>query len=145
MAQGAKLRNLVLIFKKPKIRIWHLWLKCHKEQLLLLNYKLAKTSWILMKLSQKLLMYVPSHLTSSPGPSGISMSSLTPERDLEDIWSLDMIPDVQSCWNFHRHFWWMYPPIWHHNQVHKEYPYPPRIQEETWRKSVDIVADIRSW
>ena len=44
-----------------------------------------------------------------------------------------MVPDVKSWWNFHRHFWWMFPPIWHHPQVHQECPYPPRLQEETWR------------
>jgi len=49
-----------------------------------------------MKLSQTLLMDVPSHLTPSPGPSGMSMSSKTPGRDLEDRWSLDMVPAARS-------------------------------------------------
>ena len=44
-----------------------------------------------------------------------------------------MVPYVRSWWNFHRHFWWMFPPIWHHLQVHQECPCPPRLQEETWR------------
>ena len=36
------------------------------------------------------------HLTPSPGPSGMSMSSKTPGKDLEDRWSLDMVPDFRS-------------------------------------------------
>ena len=44
-----------------------------------------------------------------------------------------MVPDVRSWWNFHRHFWWMFPPIWHHLQVHQECWSPPRLQVETWR------------
>ena len=35
------------------------------------------------------------------------MSSLTPGRDLEDRWSLAMVPDVRHWWNFHEHFWYM--------------------------------------
>ena len=89
-----------------------------------------------MKLSQKLLIDVSSHLTPSPGPSGMSVSSKTPGRDLEDRWRLDMVPDVRSWWNFHRHFWWMFPPIWHHLHVHQEFPCPPRLQEETFRTGV---------
>ena len=27
----------------------------------------------------------------------------------------------------------MFPPIWHHLQVHQECPCPPRLREETWR------------
>ena len=46
-----------------------------------------------------------------PGPSGMSMSSSTPGRDLEYRWSLDMVPDVRSLGNFHRNFGWMVPPI----------------------------------
>ena len=60
-----------------------------------------------------------------------SMSSWTPGRDLEDSWSLDMVPDVRSWWNFHRSFWWMLAPIWHHLQVHQEFPCPPIHQEVT--------------
>ena len=93
-----------------------------------------------MKLSQRLLMDVPSHLTPSWGLSGMSMSSQTPGGDLEDMWSLDMIPDVRCCWNFHWHFWWMNPPIWHHMQVHMENSCPPRIQEEIWR-----TGKVLSW
>ena len=47
-----------------------------------------------MKLSQTLLMDVPSHLTPYPGPYGTSMSSLTPGRDKEDRKSLDMVADI---------------------------------------------------
>ena len=61
------------------------------------------------------------------------MSSQTQGRDLEDMWSLDMVPDVRHWWNCHKHFWWMFPPIWHHLQFHQEFQYPPRLQEETWR------------
>ena len=39
-------------------------------------------------------MEVPSHLT--PGPSGMSMSSLTPGRDLEDIKCFDMVADLDK-------------------------------------------------
>ena len=60
------------------------------------------------------------------------MSSMTPGRDLEERWNLDIVPDVRSWWNYQRHFWWMLPPIWHHLQVHQECPCSPRIQEETW-------------
>ena len=63
----------------------------------------------------------------------MSMSCLTPGRDLEDRWSLDMVPDVRSWWNFHRQFWWMFTPIWYHLKVHQECPCPPRLKEETWR------------
>ena len=55
-----------------------------------------------MKLSQTLLLDVPSHLIPSLVPSGMSMSSSNPERDLEDGCSLDMVPDrvaknIASC------------------------------------------------
>ena len=84
-----------------------------------------------MKLSQKLLMDVSSHLKPYPGPSGMSMTSKTPGRDLEERWSLDMVPYVRSWWNFCRHFWWMFPPIWHHLQIYQECPCPPQLWEET--------------
>ena len=93
-----------------------------------------------MKLSQKLQMDVSSYLAPSPGPSGMSMSSKTPGRDLEDRGSLDMVPDVRSWWNFHRHFLWMFPPIWHHLQVHQECPCPPRLRDETWR-----IGGVLTW
>ena len=47
--------------------------------------------------------------------------------------SLNQPKQVGSWWNFHRSFWWMLAPIWHHLQVHQECPCPPRLQEETWR------------
>ena len=34
--------------------------------------------------------------TPSPGPSGTSMSSKTPERDFDDRCSLDKLPDDRS-------------------------------------------------
>ena len=46
---------------------------------------------ILMKLSQTHLMDVPSHLTPCPGPSGMSISSLSFERDLENRKSLEIV------------------------------------------------------
>ena len=49
-----------------------------------------------MKLSQTLMMDVPSNLTPSPGPPGMSMSSETPGRDLEDRLSLNILPKVRS-------------------------------------------------
>ena len=49
-----------------------------------------------MKLSVKLPMDIMSTLTSSPAPSRTSMSSKTPGRDLEDMWSLEEVPDVGS-------------------------------------------------
>ena len=87
--------------------------------------------WILMKLSQKLLKGDPYHLTPPPVSSGISMSFKTPGKDLEDRWSLDMVPHVRSWWNFYRHILWMSPPIWHHLKVHQECPSPPSLLEET--------------
>ena len=42
-----------------------------------------------MKFSVKLAMKVLKLLTQTPAPSGSSMSSKTPGRDLEDRWSLD--------------------------------------------------------
>ena len=56
-----------------------------------------------------------------------------PKIQEEDRWSLDMVSDVRSWLNFHRHSWWMFHPIWYHIQVHQECPCPPRLQEETWR------------
>ena len=47
--------------------------------------------------------------------------------------NIDIINFVWSWWNFQRHFWWVFTPIWHHLQVHQECPCPPRLQEETWR------------
>ena len=38
-----------------------------------------------MKLSQKLQLDVVSNLTTSKGPSGMSMSSTTPGRHLDDM------------------------------------------------------------
>ena len=52
--------------------------------------------WFLMKLSQKLLKYDPYHMTPPPGSSGISTSSKTPGRDLEDRWSLDRVSAVSK-------------------------------------------------
>ena len=61
------------------------------------------------------------------------MSSKTPGKDLEDMCSLDWVPDIQSRWKFNRSFQRMLPPIWHHLQVYQESPCPPRLQEETKR------------
>ena len=47
--------------------------------------------------------------------------------------SLNQPKQVGSWWNFHRSFWWMLAPIWHHHQVHQECPCPPRLREKTWR------------
>ena len=49
-----------------------------------------------MKLSEKLPGDIMSTLTPSPAPSRTSMSSKTPERDLEDWWSLDEVLDNGS-------------------------------------------------
>ena len=62
-----------------------------------------------------------------------SRSSKTPERGLEDRWSLDRVPDVRSWWNFLRSFCRMIPIIWHNLKVHQEPPCPARIQDENWR------------
>ena len=106
-----------------------------------------------MKLSDKLLKDYPYHLTPIPGSSGTSMSSKTPGRDLEDRWSLDIVSVVGSSWNFHRSFWRMIPIIWHNVQIHQEPPYPPRLQEETWRTGgvltgflmLDLEAASEGW
>ena len=50
-----------------------------------------------MKLSAKLPRDIMSILAPSPAPSRTFSSSKTPERDLEDGWSLDGVPDVGSC------------------------------------------------
>ena len=52
--------------------------------------------WILLKLSKKLHKMLWSNLPKTTGLSGISMSSKTPGRDLDDRWSLDIVPDVRS-------------------------------------------------
>ena len=62
------------------------------------------------------------------------MSSKTPGGDLEDRWSLDLVPNVQSWLKFHWSFQRMPLPIWHHLQVNQEPPCPPRLQEETKRQ-----------
>jgi len=49
-----------------------------------------------MKLSETLVMNVPSHLIPSQGQSGISMSSQNLGRDMEDWKSLDMVDDIRS-------------------------------------------------
>ena len=49
-----------------------------------------------MKLSVKLLMDIMSTLTQSPAPPRTSMSSKSPGEGLEDRWSLDKMPDVES-------------------------------------------------
>ena len=79
-----------------------------------------------MKLSQKLL-------NDDPFIWSYDTAFKTPGRDLDDRWSLDKVSDVRSWWNFHRSFWSIIPIIWHHLQVHEDSPYPPRLQEETWR------------
>ena len=43
------------------------------------------------------------------------------------------ISDVGSWWNFQISFCRMITIIWHHPQVYQEPPFPPRLQEETWR------------
>ena len=49
-----------------------------------------------MKLSVKLPWGILSTLTPSPAPSRTSLSSMTPGKDLEEILSLDEVPDVRS-------------------------------------------------
>ena len=49
-----------------------------------------------MKLLEKLPRDIMSILAPSPAPSRIFSSSKTPDRDLEDRWSLDEVPDVGS-------------------------------------------------
>ena len=69
------------------------------------------------------------------------MSSKTPGGELDDRWSLDLVPDVQSWWKFHWSFQRMPLPIWHHLQVNQEPPCPPRLQEETKsRWSIDCCS-----
>ena len=68
-----------------------------------------------------------------PGLSGTSKSPKTPGRDFDDICSLCKLPYDVSWWNFQ----WSFPGIflvpWHHLQLHQEHPFPPRLQEVTWR------------
>ena len=45
-----------------------------------------------MKFSQTLLRVDVNDMTPTPNLSGASMSSKTPEKDLEDRLSLDMVP-----------------------------------------------------
>ena len=45
-----------------------------------------------MKFSQTLLRVDVNDMTPTPNLSGASMSSETPEKDLEDRLSLDMVP-----------------------------------------------------
>ena len=49
-----------------------------------------------MKLSQKVQVDTPINLTASPGPSGTLMSFKTPGNNLEDKYSLDMVPEYRS-------------------------------------------------
>ena len=49
-----------------------------------------------MKLSENLHKYIMSILAPSPATSSTSLSSKTLGRDLEDMWSLDEVPDVGS-------------------------------------------------
>ena len=49
-----------------------------------------------MKLSVKLPIDGMSVLTKSPAPSRTFMPSKTSGRDLEDMWSLDELPEVGS-------------------------------------------------
>ena len=72
---------------------------------------LASWCLIFMKISQKLPKNATSYLTPSPGSSGTSMSSKAPGRDLEEMWSLDWLPDVHSYRKFHISFQRMLPPI----------------------------------
>ena len=48
-----------------------------------------------------------------------------------------MVPDARSWWNFHRHIWWMFPPIWHHLQIHVILDSRRRLggQVESWHGS----------
>ena len=48
------------------------------------------------KLSEKLPKYIMSILAPSPATSSTSLSSKTLGRDLEDMSSLDEVPDVGS-------------------------------------------------
>ena len=49
-----------------------------------------------MKVSVKFSRDILSTLAPSPAPSGTSLPSKTPGRDLEDRWSLDKLPYVGS-------------------------------------------------
>ena len=49
-----------------------------------------------MKLSVNVQSDIMITLTPSPNPSTTSMSFKTPGGDLEDRWSLDKLPDVES-------------------------------------------------
>ena len=49
-----------------------------------------------MKLSVKLPRDILTSLTLSLAPSKTFLSFKTPGRDLDDRWSLDMLPDVGS-------------------------------------------------
>ena len=88
-------------------------------------FDMGSQRWILMKLSQEVPMDSPFPLTPSPGPSGTSMSSKTPESDLEDRWSLDTVSDYGSWWNFRRSFRWIVQLLRHHLKVHQEPPWLP--------------------
>ena len=43
------------------------------------------------------------------------------------------INSMKLMWKFHISFIRILPFIWYHLLVHQELPYPPRLQEETWR------------
>ena len=53
-------------------------------------------AWIITKLSGKVPMGILDPPTPTPAPSGTSMSSKTPGRDIDDRCSLDKLPYVGS-------------------------------------------------
>ena len=80
-----------------------------------------------MKLSQKLLMDVPSL------PPSLSLSKF--------IGNVYVLLDSRKRLGGHVESWhdsWCQilmklPPIWHHLKVHQDCPCPPKLQEENWR------------
>ena len=86
-----------------------------------------------MKLSVNLPWDILVTLTPSLASSRTSLSSKTPGRDLEDLWSLYKLPDVGSWWNFEKIFTEVLWVPWHHLHLNEEHPCPQRLQEETCR------------
>ena len=97
-----------------------------------------------MKLSVKLPVGAPNILTPYLPRSGTSMSSKTPGRDLEDRLRLDKVPEVGSWWNFLWSFLLMIISSWHHPHPGQEPPYPPRLQEGTYRTDWVLTRFLKS-
>ena len=86
-----------------------------------------------MKLSPNILRTKLDLLTPQGGVLGSTMSSKTPGGNLEDRRSLDRLFLNQSLSNLQEIFLGIFQPFQHHLQVSQEHPWPPRLQEETWR------------